>query len=92
MIDRLKGRIDVIDGWGHPSLMTGRNDRGRPIVMPLTSKGSFTRSNGTMLARIYERLTKASRRRYDGGNVWHEEQAYRQGVYDGFKALQKELS
>lgn len=54
----------------------------------------FSRSNGTALSRIYERLTKASRRRatylgeeYDDGR----EEAYRQGVYDAFKALQEEL-
>ena len=50
---------------------------------------TFTRSNGTTIARIYERLTKASRRRAEGRKT---ETAYRQGVYDAFKALQEELS
>ena len=54
----------------------------------------FTRSNDTALARIYERLTKASRRREPDKQVgWHSptEQAYRAGVYAAFKALQVEL-
>ncbi len=50
---------------------------------------SFTRSNGTIIALLYERLTKASRRRDLGGYWW--EQVYRQGVYDAYKALQNEL-
>jgi hypothetical protein len=52
------------------------------------------------MARIYERLTKASRRRvprHPGGEIAHwptaeYEEMYRLGVYDAFKALQKELS
>lgn len=53
----------------------------------------FTKSNGTILARIYERLTRASRRsqaRRRTGKLW--ERAYRKGVYDAFKALQDELT
>lgn len=62
---------------------------------PLLFEGeTFTRSNGSAISRIYERLTKASRRRagdWDGpGNVALEA-SYRQGVYDAFKALQEEL-
>lgn len=65
---------------------------------------TFTRSDGTVVARIYERLTKASRRKVNAAlndptsNVWDytdidvDEIHYRRGVYDGFKALQKELS
>ena len=60
----------------------------------------FTRSNGTILAKLYERLTKASRRREPDykrlitipGGIEDRERAYRQGVYDAFKALQQELS
>ena len=53
--------------------------------------GSFVRSNGTMVARIYERLTKASRRRTDGSYNSVDESYYRQGVYDTLKALKTEL-
>ena len=58
----------------------------------------FTRSNGTVIARIYERLTKRSRRlekrmaRNDGYDAFWSQRLYRKGVYDAFKALQKELS
>ena len=60
----------------------------------------FTRSNGSIAARVYERLTKASRRRqaiYSAGdyslrgNDPLTEHAYRQGLYDALKALQVEL-
>ena len=59
----------------------------------------FTRSNGTALAKLYERLTKASRRKQTsspfvpGGTLVSDiEISYRQGVYDGFKALQQEFT
>jgi len=60
---------------------------------------TFTRSDGTIVARLYERLTKASRRTADADwcepygalSVSHQA-AYRKGVYDAFKALQDELS
>lgn len=53
----------------------------------------FTRSNGTVMARVYERLTKASRRRAEGfeDRIPVSEAHYRRGVYDAFKALQEEL-
>jgi hypothetical protein len=69
-------------------------------VQPLTrDRESFTRSNGTIIARLYERLTKASRRREPDykrlivipGGIEDREKAYRQGVYDAYKALQEEL-
>lgn len=73
------------DGWYRPMLM--RSDQ------------TFTRSNGTLASRIYERLTKASRRRYNEteavdhtGELYAIESAYRRGVYDAFKALQEELN
>ncbi len=94
MTDQIKGRIDAIDGWGHPVLQTGVNELGRPIVEPLTSQRTFTRSDGTVVARLYERLTKRSRRREpDKEAGWYSptEQAYRLGVYDAYKHLQKEL-
>ena len=61
---------------------------------------TFTRSDGTIVARIYERLTKASRRRVAppaiaGGFDWDnafKEKAYRRGVYDAYKNLQEELN
>ena len=63
------------------------------LSFTLGVESPFTRSNGTVLARVYERLTKASRRR----DATYEdmepivETAYRRGVYDAFQALQKEL-
>jgi hypothetical protein len=61
----------------------------------LFGDSSFTRSNGAVISKLYERLTKRSRRAqaahtYPGYPETQE--AYRQGVYDAFKALQKELS
>ena len=56
---------------------------------------TFTRSDGTIFSRIYERLTKASRRREpDKEAGWYSptEQAYRHGVKDTLEALRKELS
>jgi hypothetical protein len=59
---------------------------------------TFTRSNGTTFARIYERLTKASRRRQFADELPRvylemeaQEEGYRQGVYDTLAALQEEL-
>jgi hypothetical protein len=70
----------------------------RPKILIDTGR-TFTRSDGTVVARIYERLTKRSRRTqaayYDPDHLcWGDvgERAYRRGVYDGFKALQEELS
>ena len=67
-----------------------------PLIL---TEETFTRSNGTIVARIYERLTKASRReaqKYmtEGGDLYGPTQAeaYRQGVYDAFRALQEELA
>jgi DNA-directed RNA polymerase specialized sigma54-like protein len=61
---------------------------------------TFTRSDGSIVARIYERLTKASRRRvawyrsedFIKTSLRSREASYRRGVYDAYKALQKELS
>lgn len=67
---------------------------------------TFTKSNGTLMARVYERLTKASRRNarfYEGAeqvpflttvgeSVRDEEAAYRRGVYDALNAIRTELS
>lgn len=60
--------------------------------------GSFTRSNGSIASRVYERLTKASRRRWTKGlgsagkpgSSWYE-RAYRKGVYDALEALRAEV-
>lgn len=49
---------------------------------------TFTRSDGTLVARIYERLTKRSRRRQSNHIC---EANYRRGVYDAFKTMQEEL-
>jgi len=59
----------------------------------LTDERTFTRSNGTVFARVYERLTKASRRRADPrvGYGW-EEMSYRAGVKDALEALRGELN
>ncbi len=61
----------------------------------LNTTGTFTRSDGSMISRIYERLTKASRRREpDKEAGWYSptEQAYRRGVKDTLTALRTELS
>jgi len=60
----------------------------------LYNETTFTRSDGTVFARIYERLTKASRRRVK--SMPHErtarkEAAYRGGVKDALEALRAEL-
>lgn len=56
-------------------------------------KGSFVKSNGSIASRIYERLTKRSRRNNEKAEGFFEaeEHAYRRGVYDALKALQEEL-
>ncbi len=60
---------------------------------------TFTRSNGTVVARLYERLTKRSRRKQTsspfvpGGTLVSDiETAYRKGVFDAYKNLQEELN
>ncbi len=54
---------------------------------------SFTRSNGTVIARLYERLTKANRRAGPGAPYTRTVgQAYRRGVLDAYNALRYELS
>ncbi len=67
----------------------------------LFDEGTFTRSNGTLFARIYERLTKASRRKQvpethlPKGVVMadnHAERAYRRGVKDTLEAMRAELT
>lgn len=70
------------------------------LAFTLGSEKPFTKSNGTLLARVYERLTKASRRRVKARKEEHyfplatikQEAAYRRGVYDTLKGLQKELT
>ena len=66
-----------------------------PMLRLTKTDKTFTRSDGTVVSRLYERLTKASRRRgapinYDGASLLEE--SYRRGVYDAYKALQEELS
>ncbi len=60
----------------------------------LNTTGTFTRSDGTMISRIYERLTKSSRRRVSAHAVWLDdaEANYRRGVKDTLTALRTELS
>jgi len=55
---------------------------------------TFTRSDGTIFSRIYERLTKASRRRHGAlySRATMNERFYRKGVKDALEALRKELS
>ena len=62
-----------------------------PVLMDTAR--TFTRSDGTIVARLYERLTKASRRRVDPSDPWNqfEEEAFRQGVYMAYRTLQKEI-
>jgi hypothetical protein len=70
-----------------------------PYDIPLDNPNTtFTRSNGTVFSRIYERLTKASRRSpevpalNEGGRFGAIESAYRAGVKDTLEALRAELS
>ncbi len=64
----------------HPDLL-------QSDLEPLFKPGkSFTKSNGTTLSRIYERLTKASRRAAPTSDPWGE-MRYRKGIYDAFTAL-----
>ena len=49
----------------------------------------FTKSRGTIMSRLYERLTKASRRK-ETNHIC--EQNYRRGVYDAYTALQDEMA
>lgn len=62
---------------------------------------AFTKSRGTIMSRLYERLTKASRRRTENYGLEvadfnftprDVENAYRQGVYNAYKALQDEMA
>lgn len=71
--------------------ITFEGELGHIEVGPLLfTAESFTRSNGTIAARIYERLTKASRR--DRRQLWNLGVSYRQGVKDTLEALRTELS
>lgn len=71
-------------------------DHSKPTYRHIDTVGyyqPFTKSNGTILARIYERLTKASRRRAIDTEFDQTIEAwYRQGVYDTLKTLQQELA
>ena len=61
----------------------------------LFNEGTFTRSDGTLFSRLYERLTKASRRRADYSAIGagsDTESAYRRGVKDTLEALRTGLS
>lgn len=82
--------IDQYRYDGPVSVRTGEN-----ILPSLFGNNTFTRSNGSVASRLYERLTKASRRRNRENQRTrsrYAEKAYRQGVYDAFKALQAELN
>lgn len=79
--------------------ITFEGELGHIEVGPLLfTAGTFTRSNGTIAARIYERLTKASRRdeRAITGFIGTEDgaidRAYRRGVKHALEALRTELS
>ena len=72
------------------------------ITGPLFGDKTFTRSDGPLFSRLYERLTKASRRR-EPAELWDDEfigfldqtdleKAYRCGVKETLEALRKELS
>lgn len=86
MIDLNDPNVTTLYIWGD-------NPPGRALFNTQT----FTRSNGTLFARVYERLTKASRRRYDRipgpkDIVFQRERSYRRGVRDTLEALRAELS
>ena len=57
----------------------------------------FTKSRGTIMSRLYERLTKQSRRRgirhpLSKVTANRDERFYRRGVYDAYRALQDEMA
>ncbi len=66
------------------------------VINYVFGRGSFTRSNGKVAARVYERLTKASRRRAAKHpkiiEISTEEYGYRMGVRDALAALKAELN
>jgi hypothetical protein len=61
-------------------------------MIGLTDDRTFTRSNGTAFSRIYERLTKASRRRAVKHGWFGLEESYRRGIKDTLEAVRTELS
>lgn len=73
-------------GMRLPSSFMLLQEREQMTVLTDT-KATFTKSNGTVFSKIYERLTKASRRR---GHTTVE-RAYRKGIYDTLKALNEEI-
>jgi hypothetical protein len=54
--------------------------------------GPFTKSNGSIAAKIYERLTRKSRRLQEKDVTPYFEMMYRQGVYDTLKAIEEEVN
>jgi hypothetical protein len=78
-------------------------DQPKELQVLIDVGATFTRSDGTIVARIYERLTKASRRKEEAGHArtvdlgydWSltpSERAYRRGVYDAFQSMKDELN
>ena len=103
MIDPTREQIDADMAslglrWPHDTPLkyiahstTGKTLTIDPPLINVTE--SFTRSNGTIIARLYERLTKAARR---GGTGYPYtktvSEAYRRGVLDAYNALRYELT
>ena len=92
-------RTDIMMGAFRFYEWYDKNEDGHIIALgfkgTLDAGETFTRSNGTIIARLYERLTKASRRRTNtlsNRQSRDYEEAYRRGVYDAYKALQEELT
>ncbi len=101
MIDQVAEDMKALGlRWPHdtPLKFIAHSSDGKTITLdpPLISvTESFTRSNGTLVARLYERLTKASRRRvvyYDDHDRSQDETHYRRGVKDAYNALRTELA
>lgn len=68
--------------------------KGLVKMIDLFHTTTFTRSDGTLFSRIYERLTRASRRRDEYSHIGQHsdaERAYRRGVKDTLEALREEL-
>ena len=68
-----------------------------PMLMQARLDLPFTKSRGTIMSRLYERLTKASRRRgirhpLSKVTANRDERFYRKGVYDAYLALQDEMA
>ncbi len=92
---------DLVETWGDPNLeqvpvLARVYDEDFEDLTSARLDLPFTKSRGTIMSRLYERLTKRSRRRVEGrhhsGMAQSQEEYYREGVYDAYQALQDEMA